>query len=182
METVSSGPQKGDSTQICTGAVASEFPAGGSRCWLWLGLLKLRLKSRCVSVLPAGRDLFRVAEVWGPGARPSLMTLISEGAHALFHVAAGGPPALPPCPLLLLQGCAQARAPAGMCPAADQGFPGGGRGAKCSPPPASEHAAWAGFLQGALSAGGAGGLALCFSWGWLVPWHWGWWLTPGRGG
>lgn len=100
MGTVSPGPQKGASTRICINAVANEFLAGRSHRWLWLGLLKLWLNSRCASVLPAGRHLFHLEEVWGLGACPSLTTLIGEGASALFHMAAArGPPALPPCPL-----------------------------------------------------------------------------------
>lgn len=92
--------QIGGSTQICTSAVASEFLAGRSHCWLWPGLLKLWFNSTCVSVLLAGRLLFHLVEVGEPGAHLSLIILISEGAPTLFHVAAAQwPPALQPCPL-----------------------------------------------------------------------------------
>lgn len=50
---VSLATQKGDSTQICTYAVASDL-ACRSHCWLWLGLLKLWYNSTCVSVLHVG--------------------------------------------------------------------------------------------------------------------------------
>lgn len=171
MGTVSSAPQKGDLTQICTNAAASDFLAGRSHCWLWLGLLKLRFNSMRVSVLPAGRHLLRLAEVWGPGACLSLTTLIGEGhplysawqqlgSHQPSHHARSAPVA---GLCLSLRSCRQV-------PSSRAGFfPWGQRGGAlprfCQEAPSLGP----GFFREQLSAGRTGGLALWNGWSWSWP-------------